>query len=356
LYSPPPRQRGGGFWFLVTMAPGHYRLQAVVKLRKSSNKFRFPDRNESHRLTPESTEQVSEGGTSQQWKVTSLDRRIIMDNPRTEQEILFQASLPYLVGISVTTDYADGISIQSSEGQHRIVLSGTIFEFGGTRILATAGHIVKQLTNISKNGNKLKIKLLDAWAKIDADRHPVPLAFSPDDCWFLDKAGIDIGLIPLPKNTADLLAANGIKSIDEHHWKVEPDDDRFDVCATLGLPVDQFTAKADGDAVNLSLTPTLVRLDHRFAVPDEVQRSDPAAWYGKVSKATLASMPCGVNGLSGGPTFGYKREDEDRITLYVIGWQFGVKRYGADVYFRIMPSMVMGRTFEELASGTPRRI
>lgn len=269
-----------------------------------------------------------------------------MTNIHIEKDLIYEHSLSYLVGLSLLTDYPDGISIESSKGQYRMALSATLFSYRGIVTLATAGHILEQIKAIVDNGYTVKLNLIDAWSKGAINNDPIPLPFDIEDCWFTNNDGIDIGFIPLRQNTVDLLIANNVRLINESHWAVKPNDDKFDICAALGLPVDQFTANASENEAALCISPTMVRLEHKFGIPNSVKNDAPAFWYGRVPENEIHKMPFKLNGLSGGPVFGFKRNNDQSIQLYVIGWQFGVKKCNEHRYFCVTPTYLIGRILE----------
>lgn len=268
-------------------------------------------------------------------------------NDDDEKDLLYRHSLSYLIGLSLLTDFPRGLTIESSPGQRRMMLSATLFAFRGRVALATAGHIFEQIKSIINEGYTVQLSLVDMWAQGAKVSTPVPLPYNIDDCWHMDTDGVDLAFLPLTKNTFDLLDTNGVKLIDEHHWSVKPSDDRFGICATLGLPTDSFSVSVSSGIAHINASPTLVRIDHKFKPPDFIQEHAKAYWYGRVETSEVESLPFNLNGLSGGPVFGFERLNSETIKLYVIGWQFGVKEHDGHTYFCVTPAYLIGQWVEE---------
>ncbi len=264
----------------------------------------------------------------------------------TEEDAIYEASLPYLVGITVATD-TPGPTGDWVDGLRRFALSGSVFEFHGRWVLATAGHCINDLNAIVRHDGQLSVAVVDGWAGGGGQLQPIPLHYDPDLAFAYDDNKWDFGFIILPDNTRALLEAGRVKTVGPDHYSSEPSDDKYQVCAVLGLPTSAQNARVKGDAVALEVSPVLARLEHAFEVPAEVKKADVPLWYGRL-KNEMAAEIGSLDGMSGGTVFGFRRLNSEKIHLQVIGIQYAIKRHGQYIYVMATPWYMVNKLLEEL--------
>ncbi len=269
----------------------------------------------------------------------------------SEPQSLYWSVLPYLVGISVATD-TDGDAGRWVKGARRFVLSGSIFDYRGLWFLATAGHVLSNLDKIVRSGGQLTIALFDGWSADKASPVPVPLHYDPAWAFSYDDNKIDFGIILLPENTRALLESNGVQPIGPQHHNHEPDDDRFERCAVLGIPSSSQSARPDGDMIALGMAPTLVQLEHRFEIPEPVLKKGVPLWYGRFLREDEPDFG-GMDGMSGGPVFGFRVQDDGGIWFQVIGIQYAVRRHSKYTYVIVTPWFVVSHFLDEIIRRVP---
>jgi len=269
------------------------------------------------------------------------------DNQQSNTDI-YQACLQHLVGLSVQTNAPGDVGCETSPGNKRFILSGCIFAFGDLWVLATAGHVINDLNKILDHGHRLNIRLIDNWGFGPVNTSPIPFEYDPKWTYAIDEMGLDFGFIRLHHNTKSILEAKGIKPVDEKHWLAKPDDEKFSMCATLGIPTEtQVFKKISPEDVGIELKPLIIKLEHVFDVPEELAERNKFAWHGRISKKTYREIKHTLNGISGGPVFGFNVNEEGQVWYLIIGLQHAVKVHGDHAYFIATPFYTVGQLLIE---------
>ena len=141
----------------------------------------------------------------------------------------------------------------------------------------------------------------------------VPYDLRVEEALCLDKPEIgDFGLLPVPPLTLQQLAAYDARPLDEQTWATDYNYDHFWV---FGVPEYSVTEQQAG----LSCEPSAMALD-RVSVadlPDGIPRPVGPAFFGRLSASKVES----VVGMSGGPVFGVRTEQDGSLGYRVVAVQ-----------------------------------
>ncbi len=200
-----------------------------------------------------------------------------------------------------------------------------------TWYLVTAGHVLAGIDKSVKQGKKLDgFYLVDSWSGRCRSDVPVPLPFDS-----LDKESvgnnddIDYGIIRLPNLIRDNLMANGVEAITKEQWINQPA-----VCEfywLLGTPTElkaqqtvrQFSSSQPSMEDSVQLAAAMLRLEHVVDPPTELLKAHHRIYARFAEDTPQSRIPLSdIDGMSGGPLFGFKRID-GRLKYWIVGVQSG---------------------------------
>jgi hypothetical protein len=178
--------------------------------------------------------------------------------------------------------------------------------------LLTAGHCMKDIDKGLKNR---EFRLVNSWVISgfgpEVTAHPVakePIYFGYEETpkGYIDKDGLDFGLLDLGDYLRVHLEKNEVEPVREENWRV-PLDLNFDWYIILGFPQEFVDA---GD-----LSPTMVYLQKLDFLPADVEPTEWRRFAGRLGdNFSLKSL----KGMSGGPIYGFKRNCSDRYWIPAI--------------------------------------
>jgi len=237
-----------------------------------------------------------------------------MGRPEKEEEIV-RFFMQHVVALNIAWDEPDGT-------RRRNVWTCFVLEIWGNWLLATAGHILKDLYSVLPERQRVECSLFDAWHK-RASQLPVPFPLLDAKSLALDEDRLDLGLVYLDPLYRGLLQANRIRAFDETAWR-NPQADMLGY-ALIGLP-DQFIEQrtTSSGSVALLVGPTLVYLEAVDA-PPEMAKPFPC-FYGKLSKRPVhnphtGTSLAGMKGFSGGPILGFKMNRDGQMKYFLVAVQ-----------------------------------
>lgn len=187
--------------------------------------------------------------------------------------------------------------------------SAFAMSFEGFPILVTAGHVIRDVLDpiIVDNvfeGRRLRlvqVNLLDCFGINPAVKIPTPFSIYPtlprtsiDQALQRDSGGLDFGIILLPRIYWDGFFMNGGRILAEDMWASE--GEHFDVYKMVGIPFEPQHRKTGH--LRLGVFSFLESTDQEVKTLD-----GKPVWF-------IGSMPEGVasvEGVSGGPIFGFRR-------------------------------------------------
>lgn len=221
-------------------------------------------------------------------------------NSATDRALAFFCR--HLVGIAVVYRH---VSDAPSKPSTVNTYSGTLLIFGGMVSWLTAGHVVAEINEMYERPDiqVVSCSFIDMFGYEAKHREPIPFVWAKAYKTYVDEDGLDFGLVALDPYYVKLLAANGVKAMDERNWSV-PDD--LDVHFILGFPKEYADTALDIDDT-FGVTPVLQRVEKLHAPPEEAEFqpvSNPL-FFGRILGEALTS----VKGMSGGPIIGMRSGD-----------------------------------------------
>ncbi len=204
-------------------------------------------------------------------------------------------------------------------------LPGFVMTVRGVWCLVTAGHSIQELEEGFAAG---KYRLTNCcvaahFGSRAAGEKTIPFDFQ--SCGKLsindEEAGLDFAMLTLTKKQTAELTENGIRPVSEDNWRHQ----RIDACEVFALlgPPDCLVSDPQrliphGDGVAGVINPVLVPVQRIELPPDEMPASTHPWFVGVVGAA--ASLPS-IEGMSGGPVFGFFKGTDGRWEYWIVALQ-----------------------------------
>lgn len=201
------------------------------------------------------------------------------------------------------------------------VVSGFIISLYDRWFWVTAGHCLRGLDKKISDGEikVLSVDFADYFGWEARHRHVIPFWYNRGDGVYLDKPSLslDFAMIPIP----DLLRAdfqqNGVVAVSRENW-IEQRHLTFIEYKVLGLPRDriQQTSDSSGD-VRALMQPVMFSV--QACDPEDISDDYADTWFaGRIHPN--AAIP-NIEGMSGGPIFGFRRLTNGRLGYHVVAVQ-----------------------------------
>jgi hypothetical protein len=218
--------------------------------------------------------------------------------------------------------------------------------------LITAGHIIKDIETVRREGRVLSdFRIDDTWG-IDAKHEPQLFHFDSAQkyIYFDDKQGADYGAIRLDENMKARLQANGIEPFDERLWKGKLPD-TYDNYILLGIP--SMFAKHTPKIERLEVTNSLAMVSLiKTLNPPEYMIKPIERFYGvKMNVVNAAGEPLtNFDGMSGSPVIAFRNRAEG-LEYCLLGIQ-SAQDAGEEDHSVIAANyfMILGLTLERIVS------
>lgn len=207
------------------------------------------------------------------------------------------------------------------------IYSGFVIEVRGLWFFVTAGHILHDLEErLARQEERLVcsrlVDFLGSGAR-NFDPVPFPLLDARRYHTYEPHQGVDFALIHLSDLYRLNLASNGIQPIDNRNWVAE--EPLFDLHFIVGLPKELQSRRIGnprlGQQSFLSIRPTMILVDRLGDAPDPYRSAsfEGPQFFGRVqpSEEILES----IDGMSGGPIIGVKRNEDGSGTYGVVAIQ-----------------------------------
>jgi hypothetical protein len=209
------------------------------------------------------------------------------------------------------------------------VLSGFLISVRNVWYFMTAGHIISDIDEAIQRGQRLEHWELDdtyGWKAEHMDAVPFDYASLPRFHVYQD--GYDYGVVQLRPYYYALLSANKTAPVAEESWEKKWPE-TFDGYAMLGFPSQLIHAK--------SIQPDRVEVNGAIALLGLTKIGNPPGWmlkdadrfYGKVSLPTCSingEQLTDIDGMSGGPIFAFRRNEDGRQQYWLYAVQSGWDR------------------------------
>lgn len=209
--------------------------------------------------------------------------------------------------------------------------AGTLIRIRDTYCFLTAGHILREVERALRS-EIVEIKnvvLADTFGNGQFDEHPIPFDLRGARLFYIDDdaEGLDFGVILLEPQYLRLLAANGIVAIEEVNW-AHQSNLSFDGYAMLGLPAEFTSDFVSSSGVGV-VSPTMFGIARLETPPHGSVTTRHTRFVGHVDAEALGLK--GIEGMSGGPIFGFKL-DEQHPRYWVVALQSCWNRAHGVVY------------------------
>lgn len=235
-------------------------------------------------------------------------------------------------------------SFQKEEKHQEFIITSFLFSVSDYWFLLTAGHCFKEIEEkLLKNGWFLnKSCMIDCLGLNARFTEPIPFPFKIEETIyfpdFLDyDLAYDYGLYPLSEYYRKLLLTNNVKPLNEEVWKKE--SDRFDLYVLVGIPSELI--EYDEDDIEFSTN---------LFYPDTVDFKP--AGFSDVSlpqiyaKIHLNDAIRSIEGMSGGPLFGLRKNDNGELRYWLVGL---LSRWLPEShYIAVCPTKYIGKIIESL--------
>ena len=204
--------------------------------------------------------------------------------------------------------------------------SGFVIQIGEDFWLATAGHIFKDHDKrMAKPAAKYSTPFLfDYWSPESTVPDPLRYDFFDDSTSlafvsYSETEGLDFALIQMPELIGKALSKT-IKPFRRIDW-VEGAKTKFDFHAVLGIPIARAqvtcTSKDGKTTTKTAPIPELIFLDEVEWPHPKIEKTEQPQFVAKLHERSDIST---VEGMSGGPILGFKREGS-QIRYYPVAIQ-----------------------------------
>lgn len=210
-------------------------------------------------------------------------------------------------------------------GEH-LSVSGFVVSVRDEWFFLTAGHVFRDILKALQGGQKFEEWYLDdlgANGEREGTAVPFDLRAVKNISWKFQEsgtnAGADFAIVPLRQHYRELLASKGIIPLDEHYWDALPSMG----CShflLVGVPSQLMRGVPGVGSVHRTIV----------AIPVDPLQKGPDDWltpwprfYGKLpddlAHPDLELMD--IDGMSGGPIFGFARDENGDWQYYPVAIQ-----------------------------------
>jgi len=250
----------------------------------------------------------------------------------------------HLVAICVTYSYKN---LSKREVKFRAV-SGTVISINGKFLLLTAGHSLKNLCDATHHPDIEihSIALADTFGPLAKGNKTIPFDFEEALKFFVDKDGLDFGLVALSSYYVPLLHANGIVATHPENWKKQQSLD-FDGYVMLGFPEDSTSLQESGyaaaETVTAKVVATLIPITRLDGPPQDLTPTLHERFVGVIEPSVSIED---IAGMSGGPIFGFRHEP--KAAYHVVAIQSSWIPNQRITFGCLMPTI--GKILEEMVT------
>jgi hypothetical protein len=200
-------------------------------------------------------------------------------------------------------------------------LSGFVLRLHDHRFWCTAGHCLTKLDTAIRNGSlKLfNVGWFDGFGPEAKHSQKYPYEYEPSCGFPIDEGehGLDFGVIPLDSVTVQNFDANGVKDVGRENWEHQHElsFDKYMIC---GVPshLSQEWESPDG-TLNGAVRPVLIPIER--IDPFELDQPPPEDWFvGKICDHVQIDS---IEGMSGGPIFGFRALSGGRAVYHIVALQ-----------------------------------
>lgn len=210
-------------------------------------------------------------------------------------------------------------------GRDAAVYSGFLIEIYGQMFWVTAGHCLKEELDENIDKGVLRVTgggFMDYFGQDAQHFHRVPFTYEPHSAIYADdpESGLDFALLKLDELQERSFAANGLAPITRENWVHQPDL-TFDFYRMLGIPKQcVFRGKTLGDVTvqQAMVAVNRMAIDEVCEPPFGVKVPSDAWFVGRIDPGAEISD---IRGMSGGPIYGFRRNEAGRLTYHAVALQ-----------------------------------
>jgi hypothetical protein len=230
--------------------------------------------------------------------------------------------------VALTCDYetihADGTVC----GAGVSVYSGFVLELHGVLFWVTAGHCLKDELDANIESGKLRITggaFMDCFGYQAKHLEAVPFTYEVGCSYYVEQRGdaLDFALIMLNSLQVKAFIANNVKAISRSNWVHQPRLS-FDFYRMMGIPKHGIVRAADDNGeMHTQVRPLLIAInkigiDEIGEVPPDVEVPSEEWFIGRIDPECETTD---LAGMSGGPIYGFRKNDEGQLTYHVVALQ-----------------------------------
>jgi hypothetical protein len=284
------------------------------------------------------------------------------DNGEATYDELMGQFGKHMVCLAVSFVYLAG----DERGKQRTTFySGFVISVRGHWLLATAGHIVRDLDDALAHGaiRLVTCKMLDCIQP--GAKHAQAYEFDYEEAKrigvFFDRKlnlgkldGRDFGLVYLREYYRSLLKANGVTPLPESLWYPPKGTVFDDVHFIVGLPEELIGQKDLGRSTEFSPEYVIVPVRRLETPPRGIAKTKYPRFVGELSKRLVLQS---VKGMSGGSIIGIGEDATGKTKYWVVAIQskelnFGKRRLVFGCPFSYVASLIESAIAEHEASGS----
>jgi hypothetical protein len=233
---------------------------------------------------------------------------------------------------------------EKEDKKRQFILTSFVFSVSDYWFLITAGHCIKQIKEeLIDKGWTLSICSLIDFLGINARfKDPIPFSFDINKAFYFpeinDDYSFDYGVYPLSRYFKELLLSNNIQSLNEEVWKKQPV--HIDKSALLGIPSELL--KFDQ---GIEIGSSFIYADIVEEKPDGFKDVSMPQIYAKIQMDNGIDS---IEGMSGGPLFGFRKYDNGEMRYWLLGLQ---SRWLPESHFiAVCPTKYIGLFLESYLS------
>jgi hypothetical protein len=225
----------------------------------------------------------------------------------------------HFVALACEYDTIENGRIKSSNTQ---IFSGWILDLHGQLFWVTAGHCLKEQLDEYITKGYIRVTgggFMDYLGYRAEHIHRAPFTYELGCGFYIwdSEAGLDFALIPLSTLYRQYFESNNNIPIHQHRLS-------FDFYRVLGIPKDEVyrTQNPDGSH-NVAVRPTMMAVEKitfeeaiaaNLKCPPKTPEWFCARIHPEITNQTVV-------GMSGGPIYGFRRDDQGRLSYHVVALQ-----------------------------------
>jgi hypothetical protein len=205
-------------------------------------------------------------------------------------------------------------TISKDDAEHQFVVTAFVLSVEDKWFLVTAGHCLREIEEYKSHRYTVSsCALIDSLGTDPKDDYSIPFAYELASPQYLSQdLEYDYGIIALSTYYREHLQMQGIHPLTERVWDNLPDS--FHSYKLLGIPYEL-----------LEITPHLIRvittlhnIDPLQEWPEDIEEPSSPQFLGKIA---LGDGLNSIRGTSGGPIFGFKKDESGHFRYWLVALQ-----------------------------------